>query len=223
VSHELRTPLTSVLGALSLINRGGVGTQPEVLAQLLGIAESNAQRLLLLINDLLDVDKMEAWHLSLRCKPADLAPLLARSQEENRGYAERFQVSLQLLPEVAPGAWASVDEDRFAQVMNNLLSNAIKFSPPGGAVEVGLRQEPDWLEIFVRDHGSGIPADFQPLLFRKFSQADSSDTRRQRGTGLGLYLTRMLVERMRGELRFETAEGQGTTFFVRLPRVSATS
>ncbi|WP_224246371.1 CHASE domain-containing protein [Hyalangium gracile] len=223
VSHELRTPLTSVLGALSLINRGGVATQPELLSQLLGIAENNAQRLLQLINDLLDVDKMEAGHLSLQCQPTELAPLLSRSQEENRGYAERFQVSLLLQPEGLAGAWAEVDETRFAQIMNNLLSNAIKFSPPGGTVEVGMLQERDWLEIFVRDHGDGIPADFQPLIFRKFSQADSSDTRRQRGTGLGLYLTRMLVERMRGGIRFETAKGQGTTFFVRLPRHSPQS
>jgi signal transduction histidine kinase len=162
---------------------------------------------------------MEAGQLTLHCQPADLAPLLAHSQEENRGYAERFQVSLHLLPSVVPGVAAEVDEARFAQVMNNLLSNAIKFSRPGGAVEVGLALEPDWLEVFVRDHGAGIPAEFQPLMFRKFSQADSSDTRRQRGTGLGLYLTRMLVEHMRGEIRFETAAGQGTTFFVRLPRV----
>ncbi|WP_224368246.1 CHASE domain-containing protein [Hyalangium versicolor] len=221
VSHELRTPLTSILGALSLITRGGLVAQPEVLGQLLSIAENNAQRLLQLINDLLDVDKMEAGHLALQCRPAELAPLLARSQEENRGYAERFQVSLTLLSSVTAGTWAEVDVDRFAQVMNNLLSNAIKFSPTGGAVELGMTVERDWLEVSVRDHGSGIPVEFQPQLFRKFSQADSSDTRRQRGTGLGLYLTRILVERMRGEIRFETAEGQGTTFFIRLPRIPA--
>jgi PAS domain S-box-containing protein len=218
VSHELRTPLTSILGALGLINRGGLGAQADAAPMLLTIAESNAQRLLHLINDLLDVDKMEAGQLDLECKVAELAPLLSRSLEENRGYAERFQVALRLLPGVAPGALAEVDETRFAQIMSNLLSNAIKFSSQGSAVEVDLAQEPEWVEVIVRDSGAGIPAHFQPLLFRKFSQADSSDTRRQRGTGLGLYLTRLLVERMHGSIRFETAEGQGTTFFVRLPR-----
>jgi PAS domain S-box-containing protein len=220
VSHELRTPLTSLLGSLALLKQGGM--EARLVAQLLDMAHNNAHRLLHLINELLDVDKLEAGQLALECKPMELAPLLARSQQENRGYAERFQVSLQLLPSVTPGAVAAVDEDRFAQVMNNLLSNAIKFSPPGGNVEIGMALEADWLEIFVRDHGVGIPPAFQPLMFRKFSQADSSDTRRQRGTGLGLYLTRMLVERMRGEIRFVTAEGQGTTFFVRLPRGPAT-
>ncbi|WP_224362608.1 ATP-binding protein [Hyalangium versicolor] len=221
VSHELRTPLTSILGALSLINRGGMGEQPDVAPQLLTIAETNAQRLLHLINDLLDVDKMEAGELALRCRPAEVSPLLARAQEENRGYAERFQVTLRLLVAEGASAWAEVDEGRFGQVMSNLLSNAIKFSPSGGMVEVGLKLEPAWVEVSVRDHGAGIPVEFQPLVFRKFSQADSSDSRRQRGTGLGLYLTRMLVERMRGDIRFETAPDQGTTFFVRLPRIPA--
>jgi PAS domain S-box-containing protein len=219
VSHELRTPLTSVIGSLALIRSGKM--EPAVIDKLLGMADSNAQRLLQLINDLLDVDKMEAGKFSLECKPLPVLPLLVRSKEENGGYAARFQVSLSLRLEGAEGAIADVDEGRFAQVMNNLLSNAIKFSPPGSTVDMGLRLEQDWLELFVQDHGAGIPAEFQPLLFRKFSQADSSDTRRQRGTGLGLYLTRMLVECMKGDIRYETAQGQGTTFFVRLPRFKA--
>ncbi len=220
VSHELRTPLTSILGALGLINHAGLDGPAGVAPQLLSIAEKNAQRLLHLINDLLDVDRMEAGELALGCQPANVAQLLARSVEENRGHAERVQVSLRQLPVEAAGAWAKVDEARFSQVMSNLLSNAIKFSPSGGTVEIGLKVELDWLEASVSDRGAGIPAEFQPMLFRKFSQADSSDTRRQRGTGLGLYLARMLVERMGGSIRFETAPGQGTTFFVHLPRVT---
>jgi signal transduction histidine kinase len=136
--------------------------------------------------------------------------------EANEGFARQMGVALALdRPEEAVAA--EVDPDRFEQVLTNLISNAVKFSPRGGTVELSLERDHAHAHIAVRDHGLGIPVDFQPQVFQRFSQADSSDTRQKGGTGLGLHIARAIVERLGGSVGFETTPGAGTTFHVRVP------
>lgn len=219
VSHELRTPLTSISGALGLLAGGAMGEVPERMRPMLDIAHQNAQRLGLLIDDLLDMDKLAAGKVAFDMRPQALMPLVEQALAANRGYAERHDVHLHLGAR-EDDARVAVDAARFQQVMANLLSNAIKFSPPGALVEVSVTAGEQWLCIAVIDQGPGVPAAFRARIFEKFSQADDSATRRQGGTGLGLAITRELVERMRGRIDFSSVEGQGARFFVELPRAS---
>jgi signal transduction histidine kinase len=145
-----------------------------------------------------------------------LREVLDTALQSNRGYADKFGVEPAIVGEV-PDITVTADGDRLLQVMANLLSNAAKFSPAGGKVEVGAAMRGDGVRVKVRDHGAGIPADFQDKIFGKFSQADSSDTRRLGGTGLGLSITKAIVEKHGGTIGFETAPGAGTTFHFDLP------
>jgi PAS domain S-box-containing protein len=217
VSHELRTPLTSIRGSLGLIAGGVVGELPEKARSLVDIAAKNSERLVRLINDILDVEKIESGQMGFRFVPQELMPLLQQALESNRAYAQPFDVELRLVEE-APGARVRADADRLQQVLANLLSNAAKFSPRGGAVEVrAVRQPNGSVRIAVTDHGRGIPGDFQPRIFEKFAQADASSARQKGGTGLGLSISRAIVERHGGRMGFVTAPGEGTTFWFDLP------
>lgn len=214
VSHELRTPLTSVRGAVDLLGTMG-DTLPADAISLIDIARKNAERLLRLINDILDLQKLEAGHLALVRAPHKLQTLLAQSVHLHESYAYPLQVRLVL--QAGPDTEVEVDADRFAQIMANLISNAIKHSPAGGVVEVASRLLGDAVEVSVRDHGRGIPKDFRPHVFDRFTQAESNDARRKGGTGLGLAIAKSLVERMGGSIGFDTVEGVGSTFFITLP------
>ena len=216
VSHELRTPLTSIQGSLGLVAGGAMGALPDGAKRLVDIANSNCQRLTRLINDILDIEKIEQGHMDFDLKPQALMPLLRQAVEANRGYGLPQGVQLKLI-ELAPDLQIEIDADRFIQVVNNLVSNAVKYSPEGGRVEVGARAEGARVRIFVSDHGDGIPAAFRERLFARFTQADSSDRRAKGGTGLGLSIAKAIVERFGGQIGFETAEGQGTTFYFDLP------
>ncbi|MEG3639331.1 CHASE domain-containing protein [Magnetococcus sp. PR-3] len=217
VSHELRTPLTSIQGSLGLIKGGVAGELPLKAASLISVAHRNCERLVRLINDILDVEKMEAGKMAFKMEQQAISPLIYQAVETNRGYGEKHEVELKLVEDM-PEAIGVVDSDRFAQVMANLISNAVKFSPPQGQVEVMLSShKSNWL-IQVVDHGIGIPDAFKPHIFDKFSQADSGDTRQQGGTGLGLAICKLIVERMGGVLNFESEEGKGTSFFFTLPK-----
>ncbi len=219
VSHELRTPLTSIKGALGLLSGGAFGTMPDAVRQLLDIAVKNSDRLTLLINDLLDMEKIAAGNMRFDMQPHALQPLLQQALESNRGYAQQYQARL-VLRDDAPGVHVRVDGDRFLQVMANLLSNAIKFSPPGGEVEVRMvARGRKAVRIMVTDQGPGVPEDFRQQLFGRFTQADSSDTRPKGGTGLGLAITRELVERMGGRIALADHEGSGACFYVELPSI----
>lgn len=220
VSHELRTPLTAIRGALSMLQSGMVGDIPADSKPLLNIAHKNCERLVNLINDILDIEKLESGRLLLNLVAIPVAPLLRQSLEFNAPYAQEFDVELELC-EPVPDATARIDPDRFAQVMANLLSNAIKHSPTGGAVTVSCNTLANELEISVIDRGKGVPEAFRSRIFQRFAQADSSDVRRRGGTGLGLAITQSLVEQMSGQVGFESTPGQGARFFVRLPLVSA--
>ncbi len=216
VSHELRTPLTSIRGSLGLLSGGVAGPLPDAAMKLIGIAKSNCERLIRLINDILDIEKIESGKMQLDLQPMALMPLMVQAIAANEGYGLANNVSLTLHCE-DPELQVKVEADRLAQVVANLLSNALKFSPTGGTVEVHVAKAGLGVRVEVRDHGPGIPEAFRTRIFQKFSQADSSDTRQKGGTGLGLNISRAIVERMGGSIGFESQLGKGTTFFFELP------
>ncbi len=216
VSHELRTPLTSIRGSLGLIAGGVAGELPEAAKKLVGIANNNCERLIRLINDILDVEKIESGQMRLNPQVVDIKQLVQQALAANEGFAgqHRVTVLLQAPDEPLP---VRIDSDCLTQVLTNLLSNAVKFSPPEGAVEVRVSRVAQQVRVEVADHGPGIPEEFRSRIFQKFSQADSSDTRQKGGTGLGLNISRALVEQMGGQIGFSSEAGAGTTFFFEIP------
>lgn len=216
VSHELRTPLTSISGALGLIAGGALGTLPDKAAELIGIAHKNSLRLTHLINDLLDMEKLAAGKMHFDMQRQPLMPLIEQALESNRAYGNERKVTIALTEQV-PEAVVRVDAERLMQVLSNLLSNAMKFSPENGTVEVAVHAADNKVRVTVSDHGPGVPAEFRDYIFQKFAQADSSSTRQKGGTGLGLAITRELVERMNGEIGFESVENEGAHFYFELP------
>jgi signal transduction histidine kinase len=218
VSHELRTPLTSVLGALGLLAAGAAGPLPPGAVPLAEAAQRNGHRLSRLIDDILDLTKLEGDRLEMHLAPTAIGHLVLEACAANQGYAQRIDVSLNTdLDPAAADAQVRLDPNRFLQVMANLLSNAIKHSPSGDKVTVSLRSAPGAVRVTVRDRGRGIDPAFRARMFEKFSQADGSDRRAQGGTGLGLYISRMLVERMGGRIAVEPASDAGTAFSVEFP------
>ncbi len=216
VSHELRTPLTSIRGSLGILQGGAVGPMPDKARTMLDIAIRNCDRLIRLINDILNVEKIESGKLELHARLTELRPLIDQAIEANAGFGEQFGVRF-VVPTAVPNVAVRVDGDAFAQVMANLLSNAAKFSPPGAAVQIVVSARASRARIDVIDRGPGIPAEFESRIFQKFSQADGSDTKQKGGTGLGLSICKALVERMGGTIGFDTQVGVGTTFRVELP------
>lgn len=216
VSHELRTPLTAIAGSLSLVKSGVLGTLPPEVLNLVTIAHDSSQRLTLLINDLLDMDKLIAGKMTLALQKLDAAQLIERAVRENQPYADKYSVQLNYVGPTNP-ILVTADEQRFIQVMTNLLSNAAKFTADNSTVEISVETLEDHLRICVRDQGMGIPPEFQDKIFSQFSQADASDTRRRGGTGLGLAISKRLVEMMNGHIGYETTQGQGTCFYFDLP------
>ena len=216
VSHELRTPLTSIRGSLGLMSGTFNVQTPAKLKRLVQIAQENSERLELLIDDILDIDKIASGSMRFDLRLRNLVPLLERAVAATEAYASRYAVQIQLqahdsfLP-------VRIDEDRFAQVLFNLLSNAAKFSPSGGRVLIGAARAANWVRVSVKDSGPGIPKEFRSRIFQRFSQADSSSARRAGGTGLGLHITRQIVEKMAGRIGFESELGKGTTFWVEFP------
>ncbi len=221
VSHELRTPLTAIRGALGMLVGGIAGEIGSSARPLLDIAHKNSERLVRLINDILDIEKLEAGRLPFHFSRCDVQGLVGQALEDLRPYADEYGVSLSFATANGPVAEANLDPDRFAQVMANLLSNAIKHSPAGGVVSIDLRGDGQTLEIGVQDQGQGIPEDFRSRIFERFAQADASDARKRGGTGLGLAITRTLVQQMQGRIGFDSQEGQGTRFWIRLPLAPA--
>ena len=216
VSHELRTPLTSISGSLGLLAGQWASKLPQSAARLVAIAHTNSQRLVRLINDILDIEKLESGRVVFNLSQVAARSVAEHAIDDNRGYAESYGVHVRLDPASAD-LDVSADPDRLAQVITNLLSNAIKFSPAGGEVLVGVEENASDVRITVRDCGSGIPDDFKLHIFEKFAQADATNTRQKGGTGLGLSIVKQIVERLGGKIGFDDAPGGGAIFYVDLP------
>jgi PAS domain S-box-containing protein len=215
VSHELRAPLTSISGSLGLLIGGATGKLPDAAERLLAIAQSNSQRLVRLVNDILDIEKMESNWIAFNFKLVEARAVVQQAIEDNRGFADSYRVRIRLDPASVAGE-VHADPDRLVQVVTNLLSNAIKFSPADGEVVASVGRRDDLIRISVRDHGPGIPLDFRPRMFEKFAQADATDAGRKGGTGLGLSIVKQIVARLGGAVDFEDAPGGGTVFHVDL-------
>lgn len=217
VSHELRTPLTSMRGALGLILGGKTGELPAKSRDLLQIAMSNTERLIRLINDILDIEKMDAGQISLRRDRLRLRPLLETTCTGLEAFAREHRATVRITSPMESDADVIGDPDRLIQVFTNLISNALKFSPSDGEVEITIAIEDSIVRVRVRDHGPGIPPEFAERIFGRFQQAGGADSRKSGGTGLGLNIARGIVEMHSGAIGFEPADGGGTTFWVTLP------
>jgi signal transduction histidine kinase len=202
--------LTSIRGSLGLIDAGVLGKLPEQAQSMVKIAHQNCERLVRIINDILDIEKIDSGKLELRLQALPVAALLQQAVEANESYGQKYQVRFGVEGE-SSGAYVRADPDRLQQVMSNLLSNAAKFSPAGRQVLVRALVGADRIRFEVQDNGAGIPEEFRTRIFEKFAQADSSASRRFDGTGLGLSITRQLVHAMDGTIGFNSVGGQGTT------------
>ncbi len=212
VSHELRTPLTSIRGSLGLLAGGVLGTLPEQAASMVDRALTSSERLTRMINDILDLERIESGSLALEVRPHDVDELLAIAEREMVGLAASRDV--RLVRTTGCPALVLADHDRIVQSLTNLIGNAVKFSPAGSAVELDARVVGDDVEIRVRDRGRGIPADQLESIFDRFVQVDSSDMRQEGGSGLGLAICRGIVERHGGRVWLESEVGVGTTAYL---------
>lgn len=219
VSHELRTPLTSVSGALVLLQSGRLGEMSPKAVNMLNIAANNSKRLISLINDLLDFEKLASGNMNFDFQLHSAEHLIRDALDDNSTYAAQHGIDLHLrpLPEALDSAQVYVDEQRFQQVMSNLISNAVKFSPQNSAVEITVSLLAQGLRVLVSDHGPGIPEEFRNRIFKRFQQAAHEGKTTKSGTGLGLAITRELVEAMHGKIDFVSTVGEGSCFYFDLP------
>tara|TARA_R110002124_G_scaffold63350_43_gene173554 strand:- start:19114 stop:22917 length:3804 start_codon:yes stop_codon:yes gene_type:complete len=220
VSHELRTPLTSIRGSLGLVMGAMAAEVPEGMMRLLTIAHKNSERLILLINDILDLEKMNSEKLQFRIEPHNLREEIVLAIDTNLSFAAQFDVDI-VLDDPGIDVVCDFDSDRLQQVLSNLLSNAAKFSPRGGTVHLGVAIVGKMARVSVTDTGSGIPSSFRSRIFSPFSQADASATRENGGTGLGLHIAKQMMEKMAGSLDYSSVEGVGSTFWIDLPLSAA--
>ncbi|MBP2160385.1 MULTISPECIES: CHASE domain-containing protein [Asticcacaulis] len=217
VSHELRTPLTAIRGSLDFVANSLGGNLPQAGQRLIDMARRNCDRLVLLVNDILDIDKITSGTMRFDLRDESVAQLVEQSVALNQGFADKLNVGLAAA--TATGAAIRVDGERFQQVMTNLISNAVKFSPEGGTVHIAAAPAGSDIRISVRDEGPGIPADFRGRIFGRFAQADSSITRAKGGSGLGLHITKEIVAQMGGTIGYDSVEGEGATFWILFPAV----
>jgi signal transduction histidine kinase/CheY-like chemotaxis protein len=220
VSHEIRTPLTSVKGAVELLSDDRFFRNTEQQAKLLAIAHANTERLLVLINSILDFSKLEASALAMHLERHRLEPVIQQAASNLRTLLDERQIRLDLqlsaeLPDLL------LDPNRITQVMTNLLSNAIKFSPDNGRIELIVEPWEDGVRVSLKDYGEGISPRDLPKLFKKFSQIDSGSTRKVGGTGLGLVISKGIVEQHGGKIWVDSAPGAGSTFYFTLPGLSS--
>lgn len=214
VSHELRTPMNSMIGALDLLGTGQLGTLSAKGQQVLQMAIANTERLIRLVNDILDLERIKSGNIKMQKVECDAADLMTQAVEAMQPMAAQEQIALEM-ETVAAKLWA--DPDRILQTLTNLLSNAIKFSNPDNTVRLRSRLHSGDLEIAVQDWGRGIPTDKLQSVFERFQQVDASDSRNKDGTGLGLAICRNIVEQHDGRIWAESQLGQGSTFTICLP------
>lgn len=216
VSHELRTPLTSIRGALGLVNRTSETQLDSQTRSLLNIADSNSERLLRLIDDLLDLQSLGTSRMRFRFSNEPVAEMIEHSVEINQAYAQHHNVRLRVVGRL-DDVYVRVDRDRFMQVLTNLISNAAKFSSPGSEILLYAETVPFGVRVSVEDQGPGVPLEFRNHVFERFSQADGTSSRNKGGTGLGLSISKSLIESMQGRIGFSSEIGKGSVFFVELP------
>ncbi|MFP2933929.1 ATP-binding protein, partial [Pyxidicoccus sp. 3LG] len=213
VSHELRTPLTSIRGSLGLLEGGIMGELPPQALDMVRIARTNTERLIRLINDILDLEKMEAGKLELKLAVLECADLVEATLSGVHGMADTAGVTLRSDLDGDGAPQVKGDRDRLIQVLTNLVSNAVKFSPRGAPVTVRVKEEADGRVRFsVVDQGPGIPPEQRSRLFGRFQQLDGSDTRSKGGTGLGLAISQAIVDQHGGRIDVESEPGKGSTF-----------
>jgi PAS domain S-box-containing protein len=220
VSHELRTPLTSIRGALGLVASGALGEVGAEAREMIGVAERNSVRLINLINDILDIERLQGGRMDMDPKRTTMKSIIERSLENVATLADQEGIEIEVLS--AEGMLLA-DEDRIVQVLINYLSNAIKFSPRGAKVTVVSEQRDGWIECSVEDRGTGISEAAQKKLFQRFERADASDSRRRGGTGLGLAISKAIVTHHGGAVGLRSEEGKGSTFWLRLPAIAERS
>ena len=214
VGHELRTPLTSIRGALGLLAAGLLAGNPKKTQQMLDIALRSTDRLVRMVNDILDLERMQSGEVFMVRSECDAGQLLSQATEAMRMMAEKASIRLEVS---ACSIQVRADLDRIIQVLTNLLSNAIKFSPPGAVVALSANKEGDEVKFGVRDQGRGIPADKLETIFERFRQVDASDSREKGGTGLGLAICRTIVQQHGGRIWVESVVDSGSCFYFTLP------
>lgn len=246
VSHELRTPLTSIHGSLGMLASGLLSAESERGKRLLEIAVDSTERLVRLINDILDIERIESGKVTMTKQACDAANLISQAADVMQAMAERYGVTLSVSTDFASSQWSVVpcqlsvvtsykqrttddgrrttdnvqvwaDSDRIIQTLTNLLSNAIKFSSGGNTVWLSAQRQEDQIVFQVKDRGRGIPADKLDTIFERFQQVDASDSRNQEGTGLGLAICRSIVQQHGGRIWVESVLGEGSTFYFNLP------
>ncbi|ABF42504.1 multi-sensor signal transduction histidine kinase [Candidatus Koribacter versatilis Ellin345] len=215
VSHELRTPLTSIRGSLGLLAGGALRKDPEKADRMLDIALKNTERLVRLINDILDIEKIESGNIALNVQPLDAADLISQASATMHAMADANKVRLETH---STRGILYADRDRMLQTLTNLLSNAIKFSKPDNTVTISSQRRGGGLLIRVRDQGRGIPSNKLQTIFERFQQVDASDSRDKGGTGLGLAICRSIVQQHGGSIWVDSIDGKGSEFFILLPR-----
>ena len=216
-SHELRTPLTSIKGSLGLLSNGIAGELDNDAKEMVNVAEQETDRLVRLINDMLDLAKIESRSLTLKKDWNSLDDLLSKTVNGLKGFAAAANVNLTIENELT-GYKLQIDQDRIQQVITNLISNAIKYSPENGTVFLQASfDDENKVEIRIIDQGRGISEDNQRLIFEKFRQATDSSNHLVKGTGLGLAISKALVEEHEGEIGVRSVEGEGSTFFFTIP------
>lgn len=219
VSHELRTPMHSLIGALDLLNTGELGELSDQGRQILSLATNNAERLILLVNDILDLERLKSGKIELSKSLHSIDKIFSQAIDAMQVMADRVEVKVR--SQSAPVS-VNLDRDRILQTLTNLLSNAIKFSPAGSTVQLAAtldnkNSEVSHLHITVKDEGRGIPSDQLETIFERFQQVDASDSRKKGGTGLGLAICRNIIQQHNGRIWAESQSNHGSTFHILLP------
>ncbi|HEY9758402.1 MAG TPA: ATP-binding protein [Oculatellaceae cyanobacterium] len=219
VSHDLRTPLTSIHMVLDLLQAEAYGPLSKGGHERIAEAESNVERLIALVNELLTLDKMESGMLELAESDVSVDVIIKSAIEMVTGVTEKNEITIDVHPHSADTL--HVDEERITQVLSNLLSNAVKFSPRGEKVTIAVNKIPGFLEFSIVDQGRGVPVNLHEAIFQRFKQVERSDERKKGGTGLGLAICKAIVERHGGTIGVESEPGKGSKFWFRIPHVDA--
>lgn len=219
VSHELRTPLTAIKGSLGLLTSGALGSFPDKAKTILTVANNNCTRLINLINDILDLEKIKRGEMSFNYEDIEIKSIIKQTIELNKPYADQFNVKITEISKINK-LFINVDKNRLLQVLSNLISNAIKFSKQNEEIKIITEKVKENVKISIIDNGIGIPEEAKEKIFKAFSQVDSTDSRAKGGTGLGLYICKMIIEKMNGKIDFESISGEGSSFFFTIPLIN---